>query len=47
MIFVRSFFDKEESGVNDEDEVEASGEDTEDEEQDEGQQLPLPLFGGG
>jgi hypothetical protein len=39
--------DEEESGVNDEDEVEASVEDTEDEEQDEGQQLPLPLFGGG
>jgi hypothetical protein len=39
--------DEEENGVSDEDEVGISGEDTEGEEQDEGQQLPLPLFGGG
>lgn len=37
--------DEEESGVNDEDEVGTSEQDTEDEEQDEGQELPLPLFG--
>lgn len=39
--------EQEESGVNGEGGVEALGEDTEDEEQDEGLQLPLPLFGGG
>ena len=39
--------EQEESGLGEGEENEVGEGDTEDEEQDEGQQLPLPLFGGG